>query len=334
MLNITFRQLKIFEAVSRHLSFSRAAEELHLTQPAVSMQVRALEDVAGVPLTEQVGKRIHLTAAGEEMARHARMMAQQLRELEETLVALRGARGGRVVIGFTSTAKYFAPRLLATFRRDHPGVELRIEVHNREQMVELLGENRIDLAIMGRPPANIDTAADVFADHPLIFVAAPDHPLAGRESIDPQELASETMMIRESGSGTRSTLEGFLNERGIKPKAAIETGSNETIKQSVMAGMGIAFISGHTCGLELEAKRLTILRVKGTPVLRQWYVVRRAEKRMLPALAQFIEFLREEGEAHIREYCSAPELIAVSNAALRNKDKDRSAITLTEGVQP
>lgn len=302
MLNITFRQLKIFESVSRHLSFSRAAEELHLTQPAVSMQVRSLEDVAGVPLTEQVGKRIHLTSAGEEMARHARRMAQQLRELEETMVQLRGARGGRIVIGIVSTAKYFAPRMLAAFRRSHPEVELRIEVHNREQVVELLSENRIDVAIMGRPPQAFETASEVFADHPLIFVAEPEHPLVGRGRVEPQELAGETFLIRETGSGTRSTMEAFFAEHGIKPRSAFEMASNETIKQAVMAGMGIAFISAHTCGLELEAGRLVPLQVAGTPVLRQWFIVRRAEKRMLPAMNDFIGFLREEGAKLIQEH--------------------------------
>lgn len=300
MLNITFRQLKIFESVSRHLSFSRAAEELHLTQPAVSMQVRSLEETAGVPLTEQVGKRIYLTAAGEEMAGHARRMAQQLRELEETLVQLRGARGGRITIGIVSTAKYFAPHMLAAFRRKHPQVELRIEVHNREQVVELLGENRIDVAIMGRPPQAYDTVSEAFAEHPLIFVAEPEHPLVGRKRIDPKELAGEAFLIREPGSGTRTTLEEFLKEHGFRPGSAFEMSSNETIKQAVMAGMGIAFISAHTCGLELEARRLMQLSVCGAPVLRQWFAVRRAEKRMLPALKNFIDFLRDEGAQRIR----------------------------------
>lgn len=312
MLNITFRQLKIFESVSRHLSFSRAAEELHLTQPAVSMQVRSLEDVAGVPLTEQVGKRIHLTAAGDEMAGHARRMAQQLRELEEAMVQLRGARGGRIIIGIVSTAKYFAPRMLAAFRRSHPQVELRIEVHNREHVVELLGDNRIDVAIMGRPPQNYDTVSEAFADHPLIFVAEPEHPLVGRERIDPKELTGETFLIREPGSGTRTTMEGYLGEHGIKPRSAFEMASNETIKQAVMAGMGIAFISAHTCGLELEAHRLVPLAVAGTPVLRQWFVVRRAGKRMLPALNDFINFLRDEGAQHIQAHCRVPPPVATA----------------------
>ncbi|MBK8337128.1 MAG: LysR family transcriptional regulator [Sterolibacteriaceae bacterium] len=302
MLNITFRQLKIFESVSRHLSFSRAAEELHLTQPAVSMQVRSLEEAAGVPLTEQVGKRIHLTAAGDEMAGHARRMAQLLRELEETMVQLRGARGGRIVIGIVSTAKYFAPRMLAAFRRNHPQVELRIEVHNRERVVELLGDNRIDVAIMGRPPQAYETVSEAFADHPLIFVAEPEHPLVGRERIEPKELAGEAFLIRESGSGTRTTMEDYLRQHGIKPRSAFEMSSNETIKQAVMAGMGIAFISAHTCGLELQAQRLMPLAVTGTPVLRQWFVVRRAEKRVLPALNDFINFLRDEGAQHIQAH--------------------------------
>lgn len=324
MLNITLRQLKIFESVSRHLSFSRAAEELHLTQPAVSMQVRSLEDVAGVPLTEQVGKRIHLTAAGDEMADHARRMAQQLRELEETMVQMRGARGGRIVIGIVSTAKYFAPRMLAAFRRSHPQVELRIEVHNREQVVELLGDNRIDVAIMGRPPQAYETVSEAFADHPLIFVAEPEHPLVGRERIDPEELAGEAFLIREQGSGTRTTMEGYLREHGVKPRSAFEMSSNETIKQAVMAGMGIAFISAHTCGLELDSHRLVPLAVAGTPVLRQWFVVRRAEKRLLPALNDFIDFLRDEGSQQIQAHLRV--LSPVAKASRRGRS-DKGVVT-------
>lgn len=295
MLNVTFRQLRIFEAVARHLSFSRAAQELHLTQPAVSMQVRSLEDTVGLPLTEQVGKRIHLTAAGAEVARHARLLALQLRELDESVAAMRGARGGRLVIGVVSTAKYFAPRLLAEFRRRYPDVALRLEVHNREHVVEMLGDNRIDVAIMGSPPKSFETVAEAFADHPLIIIAAPSHPLAKKRSVALPQLSGETFLVREAGSGTRSAMERFFAAQGFNLANAFEMDSNETIKQAVMAGMGVAFISGHTVGLELEAGRLARLAVAGTPVLRQWFLVRRAEKRMLPALEAFSDFLLKEG---------------------------------------
>ena len=294
MKNVTFRQLKVFEAVARHLSFSRAAEELHLTQPAVSMQVRSLEQDAGLPLTEQVGKKIFLTDAGAQLARHARVIARQLREAEESLAAIRGLRGGQLKIGVVSTAKYFAPRLLAAFRARHPGIELNLGVHNREKIVRLLADNEIDLAVMGRPPAELATLADAFAENPLVVIAAPAHPLAKRRRIAPRDLATETFLIREPGSGTRSAMERFFAEQDVILKHTFEMSSNETIKQAVMAGMGIAFISSRTIDLELMVGRLVILRVIGTPVLRQWHLVRRAEKRQLPLAEAFRDFLRAE----------------------------------------
>ena len=295
MKNVTLRQLRVFEAVGRHLSFSRAAEELHLTQPAVSMQVQSLEDLAGLPLTEQIGKRIRLTAAGDEVARYARLIALQLREAEESLIAMKGAEGGRVVIGVVSTAKYFAPSLLAEFKRRHPGIELRLIVSNRGAVVRHMAENEIDIAIMGLPPREFDTVSEVFAEHPLVFIAAPDHPLAKKKNISPTTFSSEILLIRESGSGTGSALERYLEEHKVSPGETMEMGSNETLKQAVMAGLGIAFISEHTIGLELSVKRLAILDVLGTPVKRQWHLVHRAEKRLLPAVVAFCDFMRSEG---------------------------------------
>ena len=301
MRNDTLRQLKVFESVARHRSFSRAAEELHLTQPAVSMQVRQIEESAGLPLTEQVGKKIFLTAAGEEIARHARLIAQQLREAEEAIDAIKGVRGGQLHIGVVSTAKYFAPRLLVEFRAAHPGVEIRLGVHNRETVVRQLAENEIDLAIMGRPPQELETVAEPFADHPLVIIAAPTHRLAKKRLIEPQELEHETFLIREPGSGTRVAMERYFADAGLTPHDLFEVESNETIKQAAMAGMGIAFISESTTGLEQAAGRLVRLPVRGTPVLRQWYVVHRAEKTLLPVAAAFREFLIAEGPARIAE---------------------------------
>ena len=295
MKNVTLRQLKIFESVARHLSFSRAAEELHLTQPAVSMQVQALEDQAGLPLTEQAGKRVRLTAAGEEMARQARRIAEQLREAGEALSALKGVEGGRLKIGVVSTAKYFAPSLLAEFRRRHPGVELRLTVNNRGAIVRLLADNEIDLAIMGTPPGEFETVAKTFAEHPLVFIAAPGHALAGRRRIEAGQLAEETLLIREPDSGTRRALERFLEEHGVAAGATMELGSNETIKQAVMAGLGISFISEHTIGLERSVGRLVKLNVVGTPLKRHWRLVHRTDKRLMPAAIAFVEFMDNEG---------------------------------------
>jgi len=293
-MHLTLRQLKIFEAVARHLSFSRAADELHLTQPAVSMQVRSLEEAVGLPLTEQVGRRVFLTSAGEELARHARVVAQQLREAEEALLAMKGMRGGRLNIGVVSTTKYFAPRLLTAFRRIHPEVELRLGVHNRGEIVQQLVDNDIDLAIMGRPPQELETVSEPFAENPLVFVAAPDHPLAQAKRITPKQLSKESFLLREPGSGTRAAMERFLTENGVAPQRTVEMTSNETIKQAVMAGMGISFISERTIALELATGHIARLNVDGTPLRRHWFIVYRAEKRLLPVAEAFRQFLLKE----------------------------------------
>jgi DNA-binding transcriptional LysR family regulator len=297
MKHVTLRQLKVFEAVARHLSFSRAAEELHLTQPAVSMQVKQLEEQAGLPLTEMVGKKVFLTGAGEEIARHARRIAQQLREADEALDAIKGVRGGRLSIGVISTAKYFAPRLLAEFLHRKPGIELDLRVNNREAVVRLLADNEIDLAIMGQPPQDFATVAEGFADHPLVIIAAPDHPLAARKQIAPALLGDETFLIREAGSGTRATMERYFADAGIAPRHMMELGNNETIKQAAMAGLGIAFISAHAVSLECNVGRLVRLPVTGTPIIRRWFVVHRADKELLPVAETFRAFLLAEAPA-------------------------------------
>ncbi|MBU0752914.1 MAG: LysR family transcriptional regulator [Gammaproteobacteria bacterium] len=305
MKNVTLRQLKVFEAVASHLSFSRAAQELHLTQPAVSMQVQALVEQAGVALFEQIGKKIFLTAAGEELLRHARRIAQQLREADEAMAAIRGVRGGRLNIGVVSTAKYIAPRLLVAFRDLHPEAELRLGVENRETVVRQLAENEIDLAIMGVPPKDFETVAEIFSEHPHVIVAAPDHPLAAARRIAPEALAAELFLIRESGSGTRAAMERFFGERNVELAKTLELASNETIKQAVMAGMGLSFLSGHSISLELSVGRVVTLDVVGTPVIRHWHIVHRSQKELLPMAAAFLDFVRAE----------APRLIADQSPA-------------------
>lgn len=305
MRNVTLRQLRIFEAVARHRSFTRAAEELHLTPPAVSMQVKSLEELAGLPLTEQIGKIIRLTSAGEELMLLARRVAQQIQGSSEALVAMKGAEGGRIRIGVVSTAKYFAPFLLTEFKRLHPAIELSLSVHNRSAIVRQLAENEIDLAIMGVPPRELETIATAFAEHPLVFIAAPGHPLTTKRHIPRKAMAQETLLIREQGSGTRSAMERFLDEphigvahssKEIPHVDRVEMNSNETIKQAVMAGMGIAFISEHTIGLERSMGLIAVLDVVGTPLIRQWHLVYRAEKRLLPAALVFRDFICAEGK--------------------------------------
>ena len=299
MRNATLRQLRTFAEVARRLSFTAAAKALHLTQPAVSMQVRQLEEAAGLPLVEQLGRRVHLTDAGRELLRYAGGIADLMREAEEALRALQGIGGGELSIAVTSTAKYFAPRLLAEFRRRHPEVRLRLAVSNREAVVRALTDNAVDLAVMGRPPRGLDTDAAAFAKHPIAVIAAPDHPLAGRRRLPLEALAGETFIIRERGSGTRAAMEHVFAERAFRARETMEMSSNETIKQAVMAGMGIAFLSTHTIGLELRAGRLVLLAVSGLPVMREWYVIHRRGKRLSPAAQAFKSFLLEQGAALI-----------------------------------
>jgi DNA-binding transcriptional LysR family regulator len=300
--NVTVRQLQIFSSVARNLSFSRTSEELHLTQPAVSMQIKQLEDSAGLPLFERMGKKLYLTDAGREVQRCAQQVLGALKDAQAGLEAMKGTRGGKITIGVVSTAKYFAPKLLALFAQQHPAVELKLVVNNREAVIALLSENEVDLAVMGTPPRQLDTVAAPFAKHPLVVIAAPGHPLAQRKRIPLSALETETFLVREQGSGTRSAMERFFGERGIKLRVGMEMSSNETIKQAVMAGMGVSFISQHTIGLEVATGQLVILKVEGLPVVRQWYVVHRAEKRLLPAAEAFKAFMLQEGAEFLKHW--------------------------------
>src|SRR5690349_21361700 len=237
--NVTMRQLQIFSSAARHLNFSRTSEELHLTQPAVSMQIKQLEDSAGLALFERIGKRVFLTEAGTELYRHAQQVLGAIKDAEDILGAMKGLEGGRLTIGVVSTAKYFAPKLLAMFNERHPNLELKLQVNNREAVVQMLSRNEIDVAVMGTAPRQLDTVAAPFARHPLVVIAHPGHPLAHRKRIPLSALERETFIVREPGSGTRSAMEHFFSERRIRVRVGMEISSNETIKQAVMAGMGV-----------------------------------------------------------------------------------------------
>jgi DNA-binding transcriptional LysR family regulator len=259
------------------------------------MQVRQLEDEVGLPLYEQMGRRLDITPVGREIAACSRDLALRLREVEETLAQMTGAGGGEISIAAVSTAKYHVPMLLAEFRRKYPEVRVRLSVSNREQVVRDLTENSVDLAIMGTPPRGLDTIAVPFARHPIAIIAAPDHPLARGKRLPLARLAGETFLIRERGSGTRSAMERVFRERRFQPRETIEMSSNETIKQAVMAGMGVSFLSLHTVGLEVAARRLAVLEVAGTPVMRNWYVIHRERKRLSPVAEAFKTFLIARG---------------------------------------
>ena len=315
MRHATIRQMQVFESVARHLSFSRAAEELHLSQPAISLQVKHLEGLAGVPLFEQLKRRLYLTAAGETLLAHVRAVLAAVADAEEAMAALRGRKAGGLRLAVVSTAKYFAPPLLSVFLAGFPGVDLRLAIANREQVLAQLAANEVDLAIMGRPPTDFPVAAVAFAKHPMVMIASPDHVLA-RRKLRLADLGGEVFLQREQGSGTRVLMEGLLAESNVFPGRTIEMASNETIKQAVMAGMGVSLLSRHTIGLELSVGRLAVLDVQGLPVLREWHVVHRQGKQLLPVAAAFVRFLIEDGARLIEE---ATRIVAIRPRRSRHK---------------
>ena len=309
MFHLTLRQLRIFESVARQLSFSRAAEELHLTQPAVSMQVKQLEESVGLPLFEQIGKKIFLTEAGQEMYHHSRIIGQQLRDAEEALAMLKGVSTGRLNIAMLSTAKYFAPTLLAKFCKRYPGIQLRLSVNNRETLMRELADNAVEMAIMGRPPDTMNMVVEPFASNPHVVIAPPEHALAKAKRIPLERISKEVWLVRERGSGTRNLLERMFAENGLFLNADMEMSSNETIKQAVMAGMGVSLLSIYTVLVELHSGRLATLNVAGTPLMREWCVVHREMKRLSPVALAFKEFMKNEAADLLARELPMPPLV-------------------------
>lgn len=294
MLHLTLRQLKVFEAVARHSSYSRAAENLHLTQPAVSMQIRQLEDAIGLPLFDQLGKKIYLTDAGKELQRYCRNILQQLAEAEAVFDEMKGLRHGRLSISVASTASYFVPQILGTFTRRYPDITVSLNVTNRETLLNQLAHNEMDVAIMGRPPTGLDLEAKSFMENPLVVIAPANHPLANTRNIPLDRIQQETFLVREPGSGTRIAMERFFSEQGIQLTTGTEMSTNEAIKLAVQAGMGLGILSLHTVTLELETARLVVLDVQSFPIRRNWYVVHRKGKRLSSVAQAFKSFLLEE----------------------------------------
>ena len=297
MLHLTLRQLKVFESVARNLSFSRAAEELYLTQPAVSMQIKQLEDSVDLPLFEQIGKRIYLTDAGHELYHYSRGISQQLADMELALDELKGLERGKLNISVVSTANYFAPHLLAKFCQRYSSITVSLNVSNRETVLRHLADNLTDLAIMGQPPDDLDIASESFMENPLVVIAPPDHPLCESRRIPVERLEKETFLVREPGSGTRSAMERFFAAHHISINKGMETDTNEAIKQAVRAGMGLGIMSLHTAELELETGRLKILDVQDFPIMRHWHVVHRKNKRLSSVAQAFKGFLLKEAPA-------------------------------------
>jgi DNA-binding transcriptional LysR family regulator len=300
MRRLTLRQFRVFEAVARNLSFSRAAEELHLSQPAVSMQVRGIEVILGMPLTEQLGRKIFLTDAGREVLHASLAITARLDDLQANLAQLRGIDSGRLNLAATSTVNAIATDILARFRGKHSGVSIHLDVSNRAEVLNLLATNRTDLAIMGQVPEDLGLEATRFMENPLVVIAPPDHPLVGRKRISIEELAVESFLVREAGSGTRGAMERFFAARGLEIRSSMEMSSNEAIKQAVQAGLGLGILSRQTLDMELALKRLAVLKVEGFPIMRHWYIVHRADKRLSPAAQAFKGFVLGPARAAAR----------------------------------
>jgi LysR family transcriptional regulator for metE and metH len=287
-------------------SMAAAARRLNVTPPAITVQIQQLEQSVGLPLVERIGDKTTPTEAGEIVLRNAHRIEALLAECGQEIGQLKGIQGGSVSVGVVSTAKYFAPKALAAFRQMHTGVDVRLAVGNRQETIRALRDLELDLAIMGRPPDNLDLESAVLGDHPHIIVAANGHSLA-KSKLTIADLEKETFFIRESGSGTRILMERLFEQAGFDPIVGMEIGSNETIKQAVIAGLGIAFISAHTVAVEIADGRLTMLDVSGLPMIREWHMVRVREKAVMPACQAMWAFLCSEGRQFLPQPIAGPK---------------------------
>jgi len=302
MKHATLRQLQIFEVVARHLSYTRASEELFITQPTVSIQLKQLADIVGLPLLEQVGKRIFLTETGRELLIVVHDILDGLTRFEMIVSDMKGVKAGKLRIAVITTAKYFVPRLLGPFCERFPGIDIALKVTNRERLLQRLEENADDLYILGQPPEHLDMWVEPFLENPMVVLASHNHPLAGKKNISAERIAQEPFLMRESGSGTRIATENFFKEHGLTINFRMELGSNEAIKQAVAGGLGITVLSAHTLALEKSGDELAILDVKGFPIRRQWYVAHSTGKQLSVVARTFLEFLQKESKPMAERY--------------------------------
>ena len=298
-MHLTIRQIEVFNAVARLKNYTRAAEELHMSQPAVYMQIKQLESSVGLPLFEQMGKTIYLTDAGKHMYDYGRNITSLLDEADAVFEAMKGVERGRLIISVATTASHFATRLLAEFTKQHAGITISLDITNREALRRQLDNNEPDLVIMGQPPDGVEVEAEAFMKNPLVMIAPAGHTLGGRKDILLADLENESFVVREKGSGTRSAIERFFSRHEIVFNTGIEMTSNEAIKQAVEAGLGLGIVSIHTLELELETKRLQVLDVRDFPIERHWYVIQRKGKRLSPAARAFKQFVLEQAKEFI-----------------------------------
>jgi DNA-binding transcriptional LysR family regulator len=292
----TFRQLEIFEAIARLGSFTRAAEELYLTQPTISMQMKKLTDIVGLPLLEQIGKKVYLTDAGRELAHACRDVFGIMDRFTMAIAEQQGLKKGKLTLMAVTTASYFAPRLLGEFSHLYPGIEVAVTVTNREQVLASLAENLADLYILGQPPEDIEVVAKSFMCNPLVVLAAPGHPLAGQEDIPLARLAEEPWLLREPGSGTRKAVERLFAEEGLELRPRMALGGNEAIKQAILAGLGISVLSSHTLTLN-PPDQFAVLKARGFPICRQWYAVHPAGRQLSAVARTFLDYLLAQDRA-------------------------------------
>lgn len=289
----SLRQLQVFEAIARHLSFTRAAEELHLAQPTVSAQIKNLTDAIGLPLFEQVGKKIYLTDAGKKLYRVCREVFSALENFEMEAAEIKGLRQGQLRLAVVTTAKYFAPRLLSAFLERYPGIDVALKVTNRERLLERMTDNLDDLYIMGHPPEDAQLAFRHFLQNPLVFIAPAGHRLASSAEVPLQTLAGEPFIMREVGSGTRLAVEQQFQKFGIKPRVRMELGSNEAIKQVVAAGLGVAVVSQHALLADTAPGEVVVLNVESFPVYWDWYIGHLSVKQLSVVARAFLGFVEE-----------------------------------------
>ena len=292
----TLPQLSVFEAVARLGSFTRAAEELYMAQPTVSVQIKKLGESIGLPLFEQVGRKVHLTDAGRILYAACEEIFASLARVEDKFADLRGMNSGRLRLAVSTTGKYFAPRMLAAFVQKHPGVEVALQIHNRQALIERLNANADDLYIFANPPQDVDVVKQMILPNPTVAFAHVDHPLAQERHIPFARFAAEPFLIREPGSGTRMIAQQFFDRHHAKPNVRMELGSNEAIKQAILAGLGVSIMSRYTLGLDTENNRLAVLDVKGLPIEGHWYFVYPVGKQITLVAQSFMEFVRAEGK--------------------------------------
>ena len=301
MKHTTLHQLKVFEAAARHSSFTRAAEELFLTQPTVSMQVKQLAKAVGLPLFEQIGKRLYLTAAGRELLATCREIFDRLAQFEMTVADLKGVKAGQLRLGVITTAKYVVPRLLGPFCQRYPGIDVSLQVTNHEIILERFSQNLDDLYIISQLPDNSDAIVHPFLENPLVVLAPSNHRLAFQKNIPLESLTGEPFIMREPGSGTRQAVQKLFDIHGIRVKVKLELGSNEAIKQAIAGGLGISVLSCHTMALEGTTSHLTILDVENFPIERYWYVAHPSGKQLSVVARTFFDYLLNEGKQVLDE---------------------------------